>query len=285
MAFAGFMAYTRIVFSRAKADTKERLREWLRQEALLVIATAIVTYLFSPGTKWERALLGIVIPLAGVGAWVVGLFIWNLVIAPSKIYEDQERDHTTEITDARDQISSLRIELAKLTPPFQMAEEDPKVFMKPLNQDFASLGLIGFELLNDGQRVNPAQGITVQTISCIPDVRFEYVDYLRANENKRIAPTLSDYFLPACNILSELDKAWRQAWEQEDSINEVMRNEAEFPFEIKISYRDFRPRQFETTVSLRYCPVEHDALLREDIAMNRGYTLIKVIDTRFRRLS
>jgi hypothetical protein len=280
-----FIAHTQRVFSRAKADTKERLREWLRGEAMLAAATAIATYFLSPGTKWERALLGILIPLVGIAAWVAGLFIWNFVIAPSKIYEDQERNHASTISDARDQVTALRIELAKLTAPFEMAEEDPRVFMKPLNQEFKSLGLIGFELLNDGQRVNPAQGITVQIIPRLPGLTFEYVDYLRANELKRITPIISDYFVPqACDILSELNKAWRQAWD-EKSVNEVMVNEAEFPFEIKIYYRDFRPRQFDTTVSLRYCPVDHDAILREGFAVNRGYTPIKVTDTRFRRLS
>jgi hypothetical protein len=280
-----FMAYTQLVFSRSKSDTKERLRDWLRGEAMLALASAVVTFLLSPGTISERVSLGIVIPLAGIGAWVIGLFTWNLVAAPARLHGDQESKHITEITTARDQISCLQGKLAKLTPPFELAEEDPKVFLKPLNHEFVSLGLIGFELFNDGQRVNPAQGITIHTIACIPDVRFEYVDVLRANETKRIVPTLSEYLSPACDILSELDKAWRQAWEQEDSINEVMKNEAEFPFEIKLSYCDFRPRQFETTISLRYCPVEHDSTLRASIGSNRGLTLIKVTNTSFKRLA
>jgi hypothetical protein len=282
---SGFMSHTRLVYGRAKRDTKKRLREWLSQEALLAIATAIVAYFFSPGTRAERALLGIGIPLAGVGAWIIGLFIWNLVVAPSEIYGEQERNHTNEITTARDQISCLKSELARLTPPFQLAEEDHRVFMKPLNHEFKSLGLVGFELVNDGQRVNPAQGITVQIIPHLPAIRFEYVDWLRANELKRITPIISDYFVPQpCNILSELDKAWRKAWDDK-SLTEVMINEAEFPFEIKLYYRDFRPRQFETTVSLRYCPVDYDAICREGVGVNRGYIPIKVTDTTFRRLS
>jgi hypothetical protein len=158
-----------------------------------------------------------------------------------------------KIASAR--IASLQQELSKLAPILEMAEEDPKVYLRPLNQEFLMLGFMGFELINDGQRVNPAQGVAVQTIPCIPSVHFELVDHLRANESKRILPTTDGYISPSHDILSALNESWRNAWERQE-LNEVMELDAEFPFEIKIAYHDFRPRKFETTVNLRYCPVE-----------------------------
>lgn len=210
---------------------------------------------------------------------------YRLLMAPSTVHQNQEREHSTAIQKANDEVASLRRELARLTPVLEMAEEDPRVFLKPLNRDMVARGLIRFELLNDGQRVNPAQGITIQTISCIPLVHFEYVDSLRANENKTITPTIETCFSGVCNIIAELDKAWQEAWEREETKNQVMIDEAEFPFEIRISYQDFRPRRFETTVSLRYCPVEYQALLNADSLPRREYTFLKVTGTNFRRLA
>lgn len=210
----------------------------------------------------------------------------RLAAAPWKLYQVQAAEHAKAMQIANESIASMRRELSTFAPILEMAEEDPKVFLKPLNAEFVSLGFMVFEVLNDGQRVNPAQGITVQTIPCVPLVRFEYIDSLQANERKRVSPTIGDDILPSYNVLPELNKAWREAWDR-GGASDAMTEEAEFPFEIKIRYHDFRPRQFETTVSLRYCPVDDDAARRSALGSSkRGeYTFLKVTGTKFRRLS
>jgi hypothetical protein len=132
------------------------------------------------------------------------------------------------------------------------------------------------------ERVNPAQGITVQTIPCAPSVRFDYVDCLLANEHKRVMPMGGD-IAPTRNILPDLHKAWRASWGGAECDPERV----DFEFQIKITYRDFRPRIFETTVTMKYCPLEVDAANRNfpESTKHREYTFIKVTDTKFRRLS
>jgi hypothetical protein len=181
--------------------------------------------------------------------------------------------------------SRVKAALDALTPPFAVAEEDPKVYLRPLNDQFVARGVMAFEVLNDGQRVNPAEGITVHTIPSIPLVRFEYIDVLRANQPKTIIPVIGDDIFPSNNILSELDKAWRQAWESEESKNEVMVREAEFPFEIKIAYHDSKRRTFEATTNLRYCPVEHQAALSAKGSHGDILKVVPSAEPRFRRLS
>jgi hypothetical protein len=180
--------------------------------------------------------------------------------------------------------SSVKEELDALRPPFTLAEEDPKVYITPLNDQFVSRGFMAFELLNDGQRVNPAEDITVQIIPSIPDVRFAYIDLLREKEAKIIAPIIGDDMFPSHNILSELDKAWRQAWESEETKNEAMMKEAEFPFEIKVNYRDSKSRTFEAITRFRYCPIEYEAAMK-----NRNHRdILKIVHSdkpRIRRLT
>lgn len=164
----------------------------------------------------------------------------------------------------------------------QLAEEDPRVWLFPLNAEFLSNGFMVFELSNQGQRVNPAQGITVQPITCAPSVRFDYVDCLLANEHKRVTPTIGEDIFPTHNILSELEKAWRASWEEGDSDPERV----DFEFQIRIRYRDFRERQFETTVTLNYRPLEvHEASRNVLANKHREYQFLKVTNTEFKRLS
>jgi hypothetical protein len=163
-----------------------------------------------------------------------------------------------------------------------MAEEDPRVYLVPLNAEYVSLGYMAFELSNRGQRVNPAQGITVHTISCAPSIRFAYVDCLDPTERKRVVPMVEDDIFPVKNVLTELEQAWKDSWEGGESDP----TRVELEFQIKITYRDFRPRHFETTVSLKYCPLElHEVSKNSFQNRHREYEFIKVTDTQFRRLS
>jgi hypothetical protein len=74
---------------------------------------------------------------------------YRLLMAPSTVHENQARQHSAAMQEASDEAASLRRELARLTPDLKMGEEDPRVFLKPLNRDMVSLGLVRFELLND----------------------------------------------------------------------------------------------------------------------------------------
>jgi hypothetical protein len=210
--------------------------------------------------RWEAAMNGLYweIPVAALAS----ISVYRLAMSPFWLYREKE-------VEARE----LRKQLEK--PIGELAEEDLKVWLRPLNAEVLSKGFMVFELLNQGQRVNPAQGITVQTIPCAPAVRFDYVDCLLANEHKRVTPIVGD-FAPVRNILPDLDKAWR----------EFDPERVDFEFQLKITYRDFRPRQFETTVTMKYCPLELDASNRDfPSTKDREYTFIKVTDTKFRRLS
>lgn len=91
MAEMGSVAYWWRVWQSGRKETWERFLEWLEQEALLVVATGVVAYLLSPGTRWERLLIGVLIPLAGLVAWVIGLLIWNFFRAPSQLHSEQTR--------------------------------------------------------------------------------------------------------------------------------------------------------------------------------------------------
>jgi hypothetical protein len=268
----GFVAHCRLVLKSGRKETWERLRDWLKGEALLASVTGLFAYFLSPGTRSERFIVAVLIPLAGLCAWIVLLFLWRTLLAPSSIYKAQA-----------DTISALRQRIAQLEKSTsQMAEEDPRVYLAPLNAEFRSNGFMVFELFNQGQRVNPAQGITVQPIPCAPLVRFDYVDCLLANEHKRVVPTIGEDFIPTHNILPELEKAWSASWEDGESDSEGV----DFEFEIKLTYRDFRHRQFETTVTLKYFPLEYLEASRNILANNRSeYRFLKVINTEFKRLS
>jgi hypothetical protein len=163
----------------------------------------------------------------------------------------------------------------------QLAEEDPRVYLDPINSEFVSHGYIPFKVSNKGQRINPAQGITVQPIQCAPSIKFGYVDRLDMNEEKRLIPTVEDGdIFPRYSILPELRKAWENAHAAGGF------DDAEFPFEIKIEYRDAGHRTFKTTVSVKYCPVEEEEASRSVASgQPREYAILKVTNTEIKRLS
>jgi hypothetical protein len=163
-----------------------------------------------------------------------------------------------------------------------MAEEDPRVWLKPLNSEYLSHGFMPFELSNRGQRVNPAQGITIQPIPCVPSVRFDYVDCLVMDEQKRVLPIVGGDIVERYDILPELEKAWKASWETGTADPEAV----DLEFQIKITYRDFHPRHFETTVTMKYCPLEVQEACDNILATKRrDYTFLKVTNTDFKRLS
>jgi hypothetical protein len=265
----GFMEHSRLVFRSGWEETGKRLIAWLTGEALLVFLTGLFAYVFSPGTRWERFLVAAGIPLAGLGAWVILLFLWKTILAPSGIHRRQ--------TEA---ITELQSEIARLgkSTSHQMAEEDPKVYLDPLNIMFTSNGYLAFKVSNKGQRVNPAQGITVQ-IQCLPSVQFEYIDRLDPMEEKSLDPIVGDIDWPHRNILPLLRKAWVDAHKAGGF------DDAEFPFEMTIRYRDAKHREFVTEVSLKYCPLEEDAAARSLKPSHIEYPILKVTNTEIRRLS
>jgi len=162
----------------------------------------------------------------------------------------------------------------RLKPPdLAMAEEDPKVHLDPLNDEFPITGMIPFDLFNEGQRVNPAYRITVQPIPLLPSVSFEYVDHLKMAEHKKIIPQIKTGLLEHNNLLALLLKAC-------EGVDRL-------PFETAITYEDATgTRKFQTTVSLEYWPSEHDAAIAELTMPNRAtHEILKVTDTDFRRLS
>jgi hypothetical protein len=81
------------------------------------------------------------------------------------------------------------------------------------------------------------------------------------------------------NILPELRRAW------EDAHAAGGFDDAEFPFEIKISYRDARHRTFETKVAMKYCPLEEDAAKKSIFSGHRGeWAILKLTNTDITRL-
>ena len=211
---------------------------------------------------------------------------WRVLSSPWRLYQGQEAEHEKEIKAANETIAKLCTEIRKLKPAvLEIGEEDPKVYIRPLNDEFISRGVMAFELLNDGQRVNPAEAITLHLVPSFPNVAFEYIDVLRDKEPKVIVPKINeDDLFPCHNILSVLEMAWRQAWESDETKQDAMLNDAEFLFEIKINYRDARSRTFQSTTPMRYCPIQHQAALQ---GRDRG-NIIRVVQSdepRIKRLS
>jgi hypothetical protein len=177
--------------------------------------------------------------------------------------------------------AGVKRELDTLRPPFTVAEEDPKVYFEPLNSEFTRNGYIPFKFSNKGQRINPAQGITVQPISCVPSLKFDYIDRLDMNEERMLIPTVGDdYIFPVHDILPSL----RQAWSDAHAAGGF--DSAEFPFQVTIKYRDSKRRCFETVVSLKYCALEEDAARQSIMSGHHGeFSPIKVTDSDVRRFA
>lgn len=222
--------------------------------------------------------------LIGLVVTVVALAVllgWGFVATIRRDYKSMRGT----LSERDEQIARLVAENERLRQPaigLALSEEDPIVNFDPLNSEFLSQGYVPFMLSNKGQRVNPAHGVTVLPIHCAPSVRFEYVDRVDANEEKRMVPIVDGFdLLPSNNILPELRKAWSDAHEAGGF------DDAEFPFEITIQYRDAKRRTFQTTVSLRYCPLEEDAARRSVMSGQRqmAYAILKVTDSGVMRLS
>ena len=228
---------------------------------------------------WNETLTNLKIVGSSVAA---GLCVFVVLVLLSIVKKPCEMH-----LNAADEIARLSAENERLRQPaigtgLSMAEEDPRVWLEPLNVEVLSNGCMAFELLNQGQRINPAQAIVVQPIQCAPSIRFEYVDRLEMNERKRVVPTVEDDIFSHRNILPELEKAWRASWEDGESDPERV----DLEFEIKIAYRDFRPRHFETTVTMKYFPLEmHELSHNFATGRHREYTFLKVTNTDFKRLS
>jgi hypothetical protein len=267
----GFINHSRMVISRTVRETGRRLLEWIRGEALLVIATGVATFLLTPGDRWDRLLTAVVIPLAGLAAWMILLLFWNLCVAPSRLHDAQEKT----IADLQAQISKLRPGVREL------AEEDPKVYLDPQNADFVPLGYMAFKISNKGQRVNPAQSVQIRPIDGIPSVAFEYIDRIDPAVELTISPNVGDDFIVQDHdILPELRKAWSDSHARREIDSE------EFSFKITIDYRDAKGIRFISEVTMAYSPIAEDAARRNASAYQRGtYPIIKVMNTEFKRLS
>jgi hypothetical protein len=145
--------------------------------------------------------------------------------------------------------------VSRLIPPdhLVMAEEDPKIYMEAMNNDFIKLGYVPFKFSNKGQRVNPAQGITVQPIKELPFIVFDYIDCLDPAAEKVVIPKAKNQELTSAhNILIDLQTAWQEA-EQAGTLEN-----ADLPFKVTIFYRDAKQRKFKSEVSFKYFPLEED---------------------------
>ena len=126
--------------------------------------------------------------LAGLCVFVV-LFIIHLARKPCQL----QIKASQEIERLSIENERLRRSLTQITP--ELAEEDPPVFLDPLNSEYIAHGYLPFRISNKGQRVNPATGITIQPIKELPSVAFEYIDRIDPNTEKIIAPTIDgDHF-------------------------------------------------------------------------------------------
>lgn len=254
----------RSAWSHLKSRAKRSGGLSLWEDGTVAVVATIIGYLvLDRKSARENAIAALIIGLGAAITWQILRFIWRFFwTVPREV--EAERDNA----------------LAKLKTKAGLAEEDPRVYLEPLNSDFVSRGYMAFKLSNKGQRVNLAQGIVVQPIQCAPSIKFEYVDRLDMNEEKRLVPTVEGHdIFPSHNILPELRKAW------EDAHAGGGFDDAEFPFEITIKYRDAGYRTFETNVSLKYCPLEEDAARRNTLSGQGGETaILKLTNTDIRRL-
>jgi hypothetical protein len=162
-----------------------------------------------------------------------------------------------------------------------LAEEDPAVYLDPLNAEFVSRGYMAFRISNQGQRVNPAQAVSIQRITNVPSIAFDYIDRIDPVDSKVILPTVDgDHLVPHHDILPELRQAWKDAHERGELDSD------EFPFTIAIHYRDKKWRTFISEVSFKYSPIDEDAAHQTALSAHRmEYPILKVTGTQIRRLS
>ena len=163
----------------------------------------------------------------------------------------------------------------------RLAEEDPKVYLDPLNAEFIPRGYMPFRISNQGQRVNPAQAVSMQRIINVPSIAFDYIDRIDPATSMVIVPTVDgDHLFPRRDILPEL----RQAWEDAHESGEL--DSDEFPFTITIHYRDAKGIRFISDVSFKYSPLAEDDARRTALSPHRmEYPILKVTNTHIRRLS
>jgi hypothetical protein len=261
-------SYTRRLFARAFRETKQFTQHKLLTGAAVAIATVIARlalWRFHQITlAWADVWINLLIIAGSFVIVLLGAFIVNLFRATALL--DRERSRTAERGDG------------------ELAEEDPKVHLVPLNGEFVGTGLIPFDLFNEGQRVNPAYRITVQPIPMLPSVSFEYVDHLQINQHKKIVPVVRDAGpFARTNILPELEKAWegvcKSTGQHESELSELT-------FEIKINYEDANgTRKFETSIKLSYSLARHLAAANHATTFRTDSEIIKVMRTDFRRFS
>ncbi len=225
------------------------------------IAIGVIVHYFP---KWETAVNHLYweIPIAALAS----LSVYRLALSPFWIYRDKD----IEVRELR----------RKLVKSVELAEEDPKVHLEPLTGEFATAGIIPFDVSNLGQRVNPAYRIKI-TIPVVPSVSFAHVNVLEMAQHKRVVPIVDcENPLSHHNILPELEKAWKNYAPRSSEI------EFEFPFEIKVTYEDASgSKSFETMVSLKYCPTEAHAARRGSTFRQQEYAILKVSDVKIKRIS
>src|ERR1035438_927877 len=167
----------------------------------------------------------------------------------------------SDLQKMKSKIADLQQENAKYKSTPTLAEEDPKVYMEAMNDEFTKLGYVPFKFSNKGQRVNPAQGITVQPIKELPSIVFDYIDRIDATAEKPVSPNCKNLtFMSTHDILAELHDAWQEA--RQAGILEG----AEFPFKVTIHYRDAKQHQFISEVSFEYSPLEEESARRNSLS-------------------
>jgi hypothetical protein len=238
--------------------------------------------------------------------------LYRVAVAPWKLYQKAEKEqhdaiktiqeesrdllatergkHQIAIDAAYQDFKTIQAEVAELTAENEglrnpsgepsLAEEDPKVYLDPLNTEFIESGLLPFEMSNRGQRVNVAHRVTVQPIEILPTVFFDYVDHLDMAERKKLFPKIrSENVFTSGDMLRELMRAF-------DSHGELETHEV--PFDIAIKYENAEgSRKFESIVSMRYSIMEEHAA-RRSVGKNvtrREYKILRVTDMRIRRLA
>ncbi|MFY9560489.1 MAG: hypothetical protein WAQ52_09675 [Terriglobales bacterium] len=180
------------------------------------------------------------------------------------------------------QFSRVKAERDSMLGTTMLAEEDPKVYLEPLNAEFAATGIIPFELSNNGQRVNVAHRIRVQPITKLPSVSFEYVNHLEMNRHKKMLPMIDDVnVFQTHNILPALEKAWEKECQMTGQVEEALQ------FDVWINYEDVSGRKhFQTIVNLIYSPTRHIVESTHPLAFSRPESkIIELAGMDVRRLS
>jgi len=203
----------------------------------------------------------------------------RLVSVDAKGRDLPENFHITEIE--RDRRAEALATLPVHAEPKPPAEEDPKVYLDPLNSEFIARGYMAFRISNQGQRVNPAQAVSIQRITNVPSIVFDYIDRIDPAERMVIVPTVDgDHLVPHHDILPELRQAWKDAHERGELDSD------EFPFTITIHYRDAKQIRFISHVSFKYSPLAEDDARRTALSAHRTeYPILRVTNTHIRRLS